>query len=297
MAKSTKEILEEEQLSLFQDTSPYEYEKCSHFSKNPKHTRLCGTLITLGKFLYEDLGLKKIISEKIRLMSEIKNLNDDYQEPLSILYGKEGYESIEKNGDDYFLKHLVDKNVLYDDNGNWHFFIMLNTNYADLAELLTELLIRGGVADKICNKNKESLKKYLLGIKPKLLTVLDRYFSLDEYKEFIRNTKYLSQIGEDAEDEVKKILEKFGMKTLYEGGHGDYIDMLFGIDLIMDYKGRVYTIQVKNKVETMLRTSSYKKYDKLDYFAAPTKFGVTIKNKNGNITNLDFNGEVIDDPK
>jgi len=65
----------------------------------------------------------------------------------------------------------------------------------------------------------------------------------------------------------------------------------------MDYKGRVYTIQVKNKVETMLRTSSYKKYDKLDYFAAPTKFGVTIKNKNGNITNLDFNGEVIDDPK
>jgi len=297
MAKSTKEILEEEQLSLFQDTSPYEYEKCSHFSKNPKHNRLCGTLITLGKFLYDDLGLKKIISEKIKLMSEIKNLNDDYQEPLSILYGKEGYESIEKNGDDYYLKHLVDKNVLYDDNGNWHFVNKLNTNYADLAELLTELLIRGGVADKICNKNKESLKKYLLSIKPKLLTVLDRYFSLDEYKEFIRNTKYLSQIGEDAEDEVKKVLEKFGMKTLYEGGHGDYIDMLFGIDLIMDYKGRVYTIQVKNKVETMLRTSSYKKYDKLDYFAAPTKFGVTIKNKNGNITNLDFNGEVIDDPK
>ncbi len=297
MAKSTKEILEEEQLSLFQDTSPYEYEKCSHFSKNPKHNRLCGTLITLGKFLYDDLGLKKIISEKIKLMSEIKNLNGDYQEPLSILYGKEGYESIEKNGDDYYLKHLVDKNVLYDDNGNWHFVNKLNTNYADLAELLTELLIRGGVADKICNKNKESLKKYLLSIKPKLLTVLDRYFSLDEYKEFIRNTKYLSQIGEDAEDEVKKVLEKFGMKTLYEGGHGDYIDMLFGIDLIMDYKGRVYTIQVKNKVETMLRTSSYKKYDKLDYFAAPTKFGVTIKNKNGNITNLDFNGEVIDDPK
>ena len=192
---------------------------------------------------------------------------------------------------------MVDKNVLYDDNGNWHFVNKLNTNYADLAELLTELLIRGGVADIISNKTKESLKKYLLGIKPKLLTVLDRYFSLDEYKEFIRNTKYLSQIGEDAEDEVKKVLEKFGMKTLYEGGHGDYIDMLFGIDLIMDYKGRVYTIQVKNKVETMLRTSSYKKYDKLDYFAAPTKFGVTIKNKNGNITNLDFNGEVIDDPK
>ena len=85
MAKSTKEILEEEQLSLFQDTSPYEYEKCSHFSKNPKHNRLCGTLITLGKFLYDDLGLKEIISEKIKLMSEIKNLNDDYQEPLSIL--------------------------------------------------------------------------------------------------------------------------------------------------------------------------------------------------------------------
>ena len=297
MAKSTKEILEEEQLSLFQDTLPYEYERCSHFSKNPRHTRLCNTLVSLGKFLHEDLGLKKIISDKVKLMSEIKNLNDDYQEPLSMLYGKQGFDEIEKNGDNYYLGHLVDKTVLYDDNGNWHFVNKLNTNYSDLAELLTELLIRAGVADKICNKTKESLEKYLLEIKSKLLTVLDRYFSLEEYKEFVRNTKHLSQIGEDAEDEVKKVLEKFGMKTLYEGGHGDYIDMLFGIDLIMDYKGRVYTIQVKNKVETMLRTSNYKKYKRLDYFAAPTKFGVTIKNKNGNITNLDFNGEVIDDPK
>ena len=185
MAKSTKEILEEEQLSLFQDTLPYEYEKCSHFSKNPKHTRLCNTLVSLGQFLHKDLGLKKIISEKVRLMSEIKNLNNDYQEPLSMLYGKKGFEEIEKINDSYYLKHLVDKTVLYDDNGNWHFVNKLNTNYSDLAELLTELLIRGGVADKISNKTKESLKKYLLGVKPQLLTVLDRYFSLEEYKEFI----------------------------------------------------------------------------------------------------------------
>ena len=94
MAKSTKEILEEEQLSLFQDTSPYEYEKCSHFSKNPKHTRLCGTLVSLGNFLHKDLGLKKIISDKVKLMSEIKNLNDEYQKPLSILYGKKGFDEI-----------------------------------------------------------------------------------------------------------------------------------------------------------------------------------------------------------
>ena len=85
------------------------------------------------------------------------------------------------------------------------------------------------------------------------------------------------------------------MKTLYAGGHGDFIDMLYGIDLIMDYKGKTYLIQVKNTEDQALKSSEYPRYRKLDYFAAPTNFGIIIKNTDGRITKLNQEGEVIND--
>ena len=143
--------------------------------------------------------------------------------------------------------------------------------------------------------DKLGLKTYLNSIKDKLINVLDKYFHLDEYKEFVRNTKVLSSKGEKAEEDVKKVLEKFGMRTLYTGGHGDFIDMIFGVDLIMNYRGKTYLIQVKNTEDQALKSSGYERYNKLDYFTAPTNFGITIKNKDGRITKLDKEGQVIND--
>jgi len=294
MKKLIKQILKEEQLDLFGD-SGVEYERCSHFESNPQHRKLCYELYTLGTFLYKDLGLKDIIDEKIKLMGEVKDLNDQYQEPLEILYNTGKFKEIKKEGDKYYLPRLSDRITIYDEGGEWSYVNKLNTNYADLAELLTELFIRGGVANKLANKNRLGLKTYLNSIKDKLLAVLDKYFKLDEYKEFVRNTKVLSNKGEKAEEEVKRVLENFGMRTLYAGGHGDFIDMIFGVDLIMDYRGKTYLIQVKNTEDQALKSSEYRKYDRLDYFTAPTNFGITIKNKDGRITKLDKEGQVIDD--
>ena len=302
-----KEDLKEEQLDLFgggnktedelkwiKDVIP-SYERCSHFSSNPKHKELCFNLYTLGTFLYKDLGLKYIINQKIKLMGEVKDLNEKYQEPLELVYNTGRFDDIRKEDGKYHTNKLVDVSTLYDEDGVWHYVNKLNTNYADLAELLTELFIRGGMADKLSNKNRLGLKKYLSSIKDKLINVLDKYISLDEYKSFIRNTLYLSQKGEQAEDDVKKVLESFGMKTLYTGGHGDFIDMLYGIDLIMDYKGKTYLIQVKNTEDQALKSAEYPRYKKLDYFTAPTNFGIIIKNKDGRITKLNQEGEVIND--
>jgi len=290
-----KKILKEEQLDLFGDDNQPEYERCSHFKGNEPHRKLCYELYTLGTFLYSDLGLKDIINEKIRLMGEVKDLNDKYQEPLKLLYNTGKFNDISVKNGKYYTKKLADLSTLYDEDGGWHYINKLNTNYADLAELLTELFIRGGVADKLVNKNKLGLKKYLDSIKGQLMGVLDRYFSLDEYKEFIRNTKHLSKKGEQAEDNVKKVLEKFGMKPIYKGGHGDFIDMLYGIDLIMGYKGRNYLIQVKNTEDQALKSAEYTRYRKLDYFTAPTNFGIIIKNKDGRITKLNHDGAIIND--
>ena len=302
-----KENLKEEQLNLFGDKEEGKdefkwikdvvpsYERCSHFEGNPKHKELCFNLYTLGTFLYKDLGLKNIINQKIRLMGDVKDLNEKYQEPLELVYNTGRFDDIRKEDGKYHTNKLVDVSTLYDEGGVWHYVNKLNTNYADLAELLTELFIRGNIADKLSNKNKLGLKKYLSSIKDKLINVLDKYISLDEYKSFIRNSKHLSSKGEKAEDDVKKVLENFGMKTLYAGGHGDFIDMLYGIDLIMDYNGKTYLIQVKNTEDQALKSSEYPRYRKLDYFVAPTNFGIIIKNKDGRITKLNQEGEVIND--
>jgi hypothetical protein len=302
-----EEGLKEEQLDLFGDEEKGKdefkwikdvvpsYERCSHFSSNPKHKELCFNLYTLGTFLYKDLGLKNIINQKIRLMGDVKDLNEKYQEPLELVYNTGRFDDIRKEDGKYYTNKLVDVSTLYDEGGAWHYVNKLNTNYADLAELLTELFIRGNIADKLSSKNKLGLKKYLSSIKDKLINVLDKYISLDEYKNFIRNSKHLSQKGEQAEDDVKKVLENFGMKTLYTGGHGDFIDMLYGVDLIMDYKGKNYLVQVKNTEDQALKSAEYPRYRKLDYFAAPTNFGIIIKNKDGRITKLNQEGEVIND--
>ena len=302
-----EEGFKEEQLDLFGDEEKGKdefkwikdvvpsYERCSHFSSNPKHKELCFNLYTLGTFLYKDLGLKNIINQKIRLMGDVKDLNEKYQEPLELVYNTGRFDDIRKEDGKYYTNKLVDVSTLYDEGGAWHYVNKLNTNYADLAELLTELFIRGNIADKLSSKNKLGLKKYLSSIKDKLINVLDKYISLDEYKSFIRNSKHLSQKGEQAEDDVKKVLENFGMKTLYAGGHGDFIDMLYGIDLIMDYKGKIYLVQIKNTEDQALKSAEYPRYKKLDYFAAPTNFGIIIKNKDGRITKLNQEGEVIND--
>lgn len=296
MKKLIKKILKEEKLDLFGNEET-NYERCSHFKDNEEHRKLCYELYTLGTFLYKDLGLKDIINQKIRLMGEVKNLNEKYQEPLELLYNTGKFNDISVVGGKYYTKKLTDLSTLYDEKGGWHYINKLNTNYADLAELLTELFIRGGVTNKLVNKNKLGLKKYLDSIKGQLIGVLDRYFSLDEYKEFIRNTKHLSKKGEQAEDDVKKVLENFGMRTLYTGGHGDFIDMLYGIDLIMDYKGKNYLIQVKNTEDQALKSAEYTRYRKLDYFIAPTNFGIIIKTTNGRIIKLNQEGKPLDNIK
>ena len=297
LKESIKRILREEQmeLDLFGGEEKNKYERCSHFDSNPQHRKLCYDLYTLGTFLYKDLGLKNIIDEKIKLMGEVKDLNDQYQEPLEMLYNTGKFNEIKKEGDKYYLPRLSDRITIYDEGGEWSYVNKLNTNYADLAELLTELFIRGGVANKLSSKNNLGLKQYLNSIKDKLLAVLDKYFKLDDYREFVRNTKVLSDKGEKAEEDVKKVLEKFGMRTLYSGGHGDFIDMIFGTDLIMDYGGKTYLVQVKNTEDQALKSSTYSKYKRLDYFVAPTNFGITIINKNGKITKLNQEGQVISD--
>jgi hypothetical protein len=166
-------------------------------------------------------------------------------------------------------------------------------NGTDLAELLTELLKRGGMVEKLNTKNELGLRKYLISIKDKLSRVMDKYFDVDEYKTFIRNTQGLSEIGERAEDLVKQHLERFGMKTLYQGGNGDFIDMIFGTDLIMSHKGKIYTIQVKSTESQLERALEDGRYKNIDYFSSPSNIGIVVYNRKGESFNVDNTGKIV----
>jgi hypothetical protein len=299
MRNVIKKILKEEQLSLFGDTQT-SYTKCSHF-KNKDENELCLKIGNLKTFLYEDygLGLKKIINSKLEKMMKLMDVNQDYQFPLKLLYdtkkynNKQNYDYIDEIDGKYENKNLKAVNRVFDKNGKFDYINKLNTNYADLAELLTELFIRGKMVQKLNTKNELGIKDYLSSIKDKLERVLDKYINLSEYKTFVRNTSYLSQVGEKAENDVRNILEEYGMETLYQGGDGDFIDMIFGTDLIMSDGGKTVTIQVKSKENQAKSDLSSWKYKKVDFLVAPTDNGIIMFGHNGIETKIDANGNLI----
>lgn len=300
MKKTIRKVLREEQLSLFDDYEDTSYKTCSHF-KDEDQQNLCSNLNSLGKFLYSEdgLGLQRIIDFKTNQMKKLVDLNNQYQEPLAILwetgkYNKSGrYDYISKENDYYQNETMKSVNRVYDDNGKWDSINKLNTNYSDLAELLTELFIRGNMVGTLKDKNALGLRKYLISIKDKLERVIDKYIKLDEFKSFVRNTKHLSKIGEKAENDVKNILTKAQIDTIYQGGDGDFVDMIFGVDLIVNSGGEVYTIQVKSNENQGKESRKLKKYGKIDFIASPTDYGIIMFDVEGNELKFDKNGDEI----
>ena len=159
--------------------------------------------------------------------------------------------------------------LVLDESGNWHHVNKLNTNYSDLSELLVELIKRG------CDNNYEKGKivydsimnnptQGLLNIKPHLKKLIIHYFidkgkGLDDFKKFTNYSTRMSQIGEEAEDRVIAFLESKGMSIAYSGGNGDFLDMIFGTDIIAFSQSLGFkTIQVKSRITDWSKLSHYK---------------------------------------
>lgn len=300
MKNLIKKILKEEQLSLFGDNNNTTYKSCSHFTDKDTND-LCLRLNSFGNFLYKSygLGLQSIIDSKTQQMKKVLDLNQQYQQPLKLLWETGKYDDpnkrdyiSEKDGV-YEVEVLKSVGRVYDQNDKWDYVNKLNTNWSDLAELLTELFVRGNMVQKLKNKNDLDLKNYLISIKNKLGGVLDKYMSLNDYKTFVRNTKYRSQLGEKAENDVKKILENVGTTILYQGGDGDFIDMVFGIDLIVNDSGENYTIQVKSDENQARNSLQENRYNKVDFIASPTDYGIIMFDHDKNEIKFDFDGNQI----
>ena len=241
------------------------YQECSRFFGDKEKLQVCKRISSLKSWLHKDdgLGMKAIINDKLTdLKTDVPdNLKEKFINAANLLEKLGKITERQKNN--FINNRVIGAKLIYVD-GEWQPANKLNTNYSDLAELITDLLYRGGddarpFIDGIIVDPKSgllSLKKYL----PRLV---GRYF--EDSKELLgytNNIQRSSDIGEVAENEVKSKLEEMGFVSEYTGGNGDLIDMVFGTDLIMsrDDVG-TKTIQVKNSEWAWDRNEDYNNVD------------------------------------
>ena len=266
--------------------SPYEF--CDRF--DDESTGVCKKIHHHGPWLKEKDGLnmQEVIDTLLRESVTCEDVNDQFQLPLQYLYQTGKFSDITKEGDYYKSNRLISCGLIKDDEGNWDFVNKLNTNWSDLAELLTTLFIKGGKIEELSKMNTTEVKKYLEELRyndkkdvknSNLYKLLKKYFpSLEEFKDFTYNTRRNTQKGDAAEQLTIELLKKQGFKLLYKGGNGDFIDMKYGIDIIMELDGAIFLIQVKSKSYTAKNAVNYKRYRYIDLFAgiSPDDNGIII---------------------
>ena len=240
------------------------YTVCDQFKGNKEKYQLCRKISYLQTWLYSQDGL------------DLQSVIDSILDPIKSPFSEEQKQKFKKGANIlfdmgkitkghlyYFIRDKVEGGSIVLVDGKWISVNKLNTNTADLAELLTDLLYKSVSAKKIIDDINVNPKEGLLSIKRFLPALLNKYFKdPSTLFDYVKNTTFRSNIGENAENKVKTELENNGFNLLYQGGEGDLIDMVFGTDLIMSHpKFGNKTIQVKLNENSWDRNKDYKYID------------------------------------
>ncbi len=242
----------------------------------PNRDKLFRTIESLGTWVYRSngLGMMKMIDDIFEEYKYTSPLTEEqinkFNHGLNLLKMTSMPESYINSQIRYKLPNgIQNAKLVLDDNGNWHHINKLNTSYSDISDLLTELVMRG------LKKNYEKGRLIydsiisdahngLLSIKPYLKRLIIHYFiengnGIDDFKLFIRSSTRMSDVGERAEILVLNYLKSKNFRIEYSGGNGDFIDMIFGTDLIISNPDFGYkTVQIKNRISDWSKLSHYK---------------------------------------
>lgn len=203
------------------------------------------------------LGLQSVVGDILESLKT--NVSEEeiqkYTEGADILRST---GKISNSAYNKFIEDLPNKNLVYVD-GKWHPVNKLNTNYSDLAKLLTDLLYHlknngRPAAIEIINTinstdDENEIKNVLSMYKSVMGGLFNQYIkSPEELLGYTDNIRKNSEWGERIENEVaNKLLSIPGYELLYQGGDGDFVDMVFSTDLIFKSpRNEVKTIQVKS---------------------------------------------------
>ena len=252
----------------------------------------------------EGLGIEKIIDEILDpLKSNIRQEEiDKHIFGINLLKNNGNISEIQHND---FIKNLPNRKLVYtnnnreiDSNGVWDYVNKLNTNYSDIADILTELLIRSYTNGSLTSKNiidsllskdsDEESKNILLKHKHKIPQLFTTYLTSPmELLNFTNNIEVNSDYGEKLENNIIKKLKSNGAELLYQGGNGDFIDMLLSVDFIIKTKKGISTIQSKSnesQLDTFIIDYNNGKHKAVDLVIYPKNSKYVIFMVKDNIT-------------
>jgi len=252
----------------------------------------------------EVLGIEKIIDKILDpLKSNIRQEEiDKHIFGINLLKNNGNISEIQHND---FIKNLPNRKLVYtnnngeiDSNGVWNYVNKLNTNYSDIADILTELLIRSytngslnskNIIDSLLSKDSdEESKNILLKHKHKIPQLFTTYLTSPmELLNFTNNIKVNSDYGEKLENNIIKKLKSDGAELLYQGGNGDFIDMLLSVDFIIKTKKGISTIQSKSnesQLDTFIIDYNNGKHKAVDLVIYPKNSKYVIFMVKDNIT-------------
>ena len=153
--------------------------------------------------------------------------------------------------DEFIEKRLPELAFIYDmEHGTkWSPINKLDTNYSDAALLITDIIYKSKSfnADEVLadlkNNDTSKLNSVLNTIQKHGDLIYDKF--LKDPTVYTQNSVFNSMQGEQIEGFVVDVMKKDGWSLIHIGEGGDPIDVLLGIDIIMEKNGDIATIQCK----------------------------------------------------
>ena len=150
---------------------------------------------------------------------------------------------------------------MMDEGGNllWNPVNKLDTNYKDSVNFVMDIIRMAKtfsserIYNDLMNNDTTSLKNLLSRIEEFPEQIYDRL--LTDPKPYTINSLFYSKQGEEIEGSIMELLQADGWNLIHRGGDGDPIDVMLGIDLVMEKNGKIQTIQCK-KVWNIEKISS-----------------------------------------
>lgn len=248
---------------------------CTKYPNRSPSKKLC---VTLNKSTYRKITyplIRKVFDmkkqkwnavmspeEQERTLSTLSRLKDldptrKWQWPSET--GKITYGTIEE----FINDRIPELGFLYrevDGNLEWDPVNKLDTNYSDLAVLITDIVEKSktftseDLLNDLNDGNTHILQNVVDVVSNYPEILYDKFISKSDL--YTTQSLYYSLQGEEVEDFVLNSMLDCGWELIHKGGGGDIIDVFLGIDLIMEKYGELKTIQCKKvwKIENLPST-------------------------------------------
>lgn len=224
-----------------------------------------------------ELGMPKLLDEFLNPISRWVDGNNlpDYQEPLRLLYRARKANVVYRNGK-YYCPNFNKRMIYFEDEWSWLNKISTNVyahvnliadyfeflyDYEDDFKKIAYPLLEWGLEDF-----KETIKQYIHLDREEygfdfLIFLGVLYPDPVELVKYVRIIQRNTEKGDTHEQRAIEYCERRGWRIMYQGSNGDLIDIILGIDIIIQKETTIKTVQVKSYSVKYIDKERYKNID------------------------------------